>query len=155
MTNEQRNFIHALELQFFSLEIFDENPNAMFETVVIDVDDECVPLPKILKKVVVNVNCKFQKIWAMKMPWVEPIFNEVRLVSAMNVVFVPKFKGRKKNWLLNRTLLLNIQVRIRVLMVNGSWIQNVCKLKMKSLMLNFLQPLFSSSYAMVRQWKTR
>ncbi len=55
----------------------------MFEIVVIDVDDECVPLPKVPKNVVVNVNCKFQKIWAMKMPWVKPIFNEIGLVYAM------------------------------------------------------------------------
>jgi hypothetical protein len=34
----------------------------MFETVVINVDDECVPFPKIPRKVVANVNCKFQKI---------------------------------------------------------------------------------------------
>jgi len=34
-TNEQRNFLHALELQFFSFEIFDVNPNAKFETVLI------------------------------------------------------------------------------------------------------------------------
>ncbi len=54
-TNEQRNFLHAFELQYSSLEIFDINPNAMFEIVVIDVDDEYVPLPKIPKKVVANV----------------------------------------------------------------------------------------------------
>jgi len=56
-TNEQRNFLHAFELQSSSLEIFDVDPNAMCEIVVIDVDDECVPLPKIPKKVVANVNC--------------------------------------------------------------------------------------------------
>jgi len=56
-TNEQRNFFHALELQSSSLEIFDVNSNAMFEIVVIDVDDECVPLPKIPKKV---VTCQLQ-----------------------------------------------------------------------------------------------
>jgi hypothetical protein len=45
-TNEHKNFLHALELQSSSLEIFDVDPNAMFETVVIDVDDECVPRPQ-------------------------------------------------------------------------------------------------------------
>jgi hypothetical protein len=70
-------------------------------------------------------------------------------------MFVPELKGMKKNWLLNETLLLNIQVRRRNLMVNGSWTQNVCMLKMKSLMLNFLQPLSSSSCVMVRKWKMR
>jgi len=34
----------------------------MFETIVIDVDDECVPLPNKPKKVVADVNHKFQKI---------------------------------------------------------------------------------------------
>jgi hypothetical protein len=34
----------------------------MLETIVIDVDNECVPPPKKPKNVVVDVNCKFQKI---------------------------------------------------------------------------------------------
>jgi hypothetical protein len=34
----------------------------VLETVVIDVDDECVPFPKKPKKVVADVNCKFQEI---------------------------------------------------------------------------------------------
>jgi hypothetical protein len=97
-TNEQKNFLHALELQSSSLEIFDVNPNAMFETVVIDVDDECVLLPEMPKKVVANVNCKFQKIWAMKMPWVEPIFNEVGLVSTMKCRVCTKIERKEKNW---------------------------------------------------------
>jgi len=95
-TNEQRNFLHALELQSFSLEIFDVNPNAMFETVVIDVDDEYVPLPKIPKKVVANVNYKFQKIGAMKLPWVEPIFNEVGLVFTMRCCVCTRIERKEK-----------------------------------------------------------
>jgi len=70
----------------------------MFETIVIDVDDECVPLPKTPKKVVVNVNCKFQKIWAMKMPWVEPIFKEVGLVYIMRCYVYTKIERKEKNW---------------------------------------------------------
>jgi len=35
-----------IELQFFSLEIFVIDPNAMLEIVTIDVDDECFPPPK-------------------------------------------------------------------------------------------------------------
>jgi hypothetical protein len=31
----------------------------MLETIVMDVDDECLPFPKKPKKVVVNVNYKF------------------------------------------------------------------------------------------------
>ncbi len=43
-TNELKGFL-MLQLQSSSLQIFDVDPNAMFETIVIDVDDECVPLP--------------------------------------------------------------------------------------------------------------
>jgi hypothetical protein len=32
----------------------------------------------------------------MKVPWAEPIFNEIRLVSFMGCHFVPELKGRKK-----------------------------------------------------------
>ncbi len=45
-TNEQRTFLHALELQYFPLEIFVVDLDAFLETIVIDVDDECVPPPK-------------------------------------------------------------------------------------------------------------
>jgi len=34
----------------------------MLEIIVINVDTECVPLPKKLEKVVANVNCRFQEI---------------------------------------------------------------------------------------------
>jgi hypothetical protein len=60
-TNEQKNLPHALELQSLSLERFDVDPNAMFETIIIDVDYKCFPFPKKPKKVV-DVNHKFQKI---------------------------------------------------------------------------------------------
>jgi hypothetical protein len=32
----------------------------------------------------------------MKMPWAKPVFNEVRLVSAMGCHFVPELKRKKK-----------------------------------------------------------
>jgi len=35
-----------IELQFFSLEMFVVDPNAMLESITIDVDDECVHLPQ-------------------------------------------------------------------------------------------------------------
>jgi hypothetical protein len=31
----------------------------------------------------INVNHKFQDVWALTMRWVEPIFNEARLVTSM------------------------------------------------------------------------
>jgi len=49
-------------LHFFSHQIFDIDPNAMLEIVVIDVDDESTPTPKTHKKVVIDVNFKFQEI---------------------------------------------------------------------------------------------
>jgi hypothetical protein len=55
-------FFMPLNCNFFSLEILDVYLDAMFEIVVIDVDDEYVPPPKKPKKVVAYVNCKFQKI---------------------------------------------------------------------------------------------
>jgi hypothetical protein len=78
-TLKNKEIFLTLELQSSSLEILVVDPNAMLEILVINVDNECVPSPKKSKKVVVDVNRKFQKIWAMKMPWVEPIFNEVGL----------------------------------------------------------------------------
>jgi hypothetical protein len=125
----------------------------MLETIVIDVDDECVPPPQIPKKVVVNVNHKFQKIWAMKMPWAKPIFHEVGPISTLIFHVCTKIESKEKNLVVKWDLLINIQVKRRVLMVSGSWIQNVCMLKMKSLMHNCLQPLSSSSCVMVRQGK--
>jgi hypothetical protein len=94
---EQINFPHVLELQFFSIEIFVVNPNAMLETFTIDVDDEYVPPPKKTRKVATNVNCKFQDIWVVKMPWAKPIINEVRLVSTMRccVCTIIKIKETK------------------------------------------------------------
>jgi hypothetical protein len=59
---EQINFLHAPNLQSSSLEVFVVDPNAIFATIVIDVDDECAPLPKIPQKVIANVNHKFLEI---------------------------------------------------------------------------------------------
>jgi hypothetical protein len=43
---EQITFPHAPKLQSSSLEIFVVDPDPLLETIVIDVDDECVPPPK-------------------------------------------------------------------------------------------------------------
>ncbi len=68
-TSEQKNFLHVLKLQSSSIEIFFVDLDTMLKTIVIDFDDECVPFPKKPKKVIANVNYKFQEIWAMKIPW--------------------------------------------------------------------------------------
>ncbi len=73
----------------------------MLEIVVIDVDDECVPFPKKPKKFVIDVNCKFQEIWAMKMPWVEPIFNDVGLVCIVNCYVCTKIERKEKKLVVN------------------------------------------------------
>jgi hypothetical protein len=121
-TSEQRNFLHAFKLQFFSLEIFVVDTDVMFDIVVINVDDECVPPFKKPKKVVVDVTYKFWEIWAVKMPWLEPIFNEVGLVFVVKCLvctrierkgkkmvvkwdFIDKHAGKKKgcdgNWIMD------------------------------------------------------
>ncbi len=61
-TSEQKNIPHDLELHSSSFQIFDINPNAMLKIVVIHVDDESTPTSKKPKKVVTNVNYKFQEI---------------------------------------------------------------------------------------------
>jgi hypothetical protein len=83
-------------LQSSSHEIFDVDLDAMLETIVINVDDECVPPPKKPQKVFANFSHKFQKILAMKMPWVEPIFNEVGMVSTMKRGVFTKIERKGK-----------------------------------------------------------
>ncbi len=82
-------FFMPLNCIFFSPKIFYVYPNAMLEIIVRDVDNKCVTPPKKPKKVVVDVNCKFQETWVMKMPWAESIYNEVNLVSIVKYCFVP------------------------------------------------------------------
>jgi hypothetical protein len=81
--DEQRNILHDLELHSSSPQIFDINPDAMLETIIINVDDECALAPKTYKKVMIDVNYKSQEIWAVKMPWAELNFNEAGVVFAM------------------------------------------------------------------------
>jgi hypothetical protein len=95
-TSEQKRLLHVLELQSSSLEIFYVNPNAMFETIVIDVDDECDLLPQKPKKVVVDVNHKFLKIWTMKMVCAKPIFNELGWVYVVKCHVCTKIEKEGK-----------------------------------------------------------
>jgi hypothetical protein len=121
-TNEQRNFLQALELQSSLLEILYVNPNAMFKIDVINVDDECDPLPKFPKKVVVNINCKFQKIWAMKMPWVEPIFHDIGLVSTMKCYVCTIIEWKGKNWVVKWDVIVKHPSKKKGF--NGKWIMD-------------------------------
>ncbi len=54
------------------------------------------PTSKTHKKVVTNVDHKFQEIWAIKMPWAKPIFNEVGVVSTMRCCVCTRSERRKK-----------------------------------------------------------
>jgi hypothetical protein len=55
------------------------------------------PTPKKPKKLVTDVNCKFKEIWAIKMPWLEPIFNEVGVVSILKCCVYTKIKKEGEN----------------------------------------------------------
>jgi len=109
----------------------------VLEIVVINVDDECVPSPKNSKKVVDDVNRKFQKIWDMKMLWVEPIFNEVGLrkekILVVRLDFIDKHPNKKKGF--------------------DKWIMDPKCMHVKNeiFMFNFLQPL--SFDVIFKQWR--
>jgi hypothetical protein len=70
---------------------------AMLEIVVIDLDDEFILVPKTHKKVVTNVNYKFQEIWVVKVPWTKPIFNEVGVVFTMICHVCMRIERKEKN----------------------------------------------------------
>jgi hypothetical protein len=62
---------------------------------VIHVDDEST-VQKIQKKVVTNLNYKFQKIPILKMPWVEPIFYEIGVISIVRCHVCTKIERKEK-----------------------------------------------------------
>jgi hypothetical protein len=97
----------------------------MLESIVIDLDDEFTLDPKTHKRVGTNVNCKFQEIWVIKVPWEKPIFNEVGVVFTMVCHVCMRIQRKEKNWL-RCGILLTKYVKEKVHMVTGSWIQNVC-----------------------------
>jgi hypothetical protein len=51
------------------------------------------------------VNYKFKDVWALKMPWAKPIFNEVGLVTFLKCHLCSKIEKRTRFWWLNRILL--------------------------------------------------
>jgi hypothetical protein len=60
------------------------------------------------------------------MPWAEPIFDEIAMVSAMRCHVCNKIERKEKIMVAKWDLLKNMQVKQKVQMVSGSWIQNVC-----------------------------
>lgn len=95
------------------------------ETVVIDLDDEFTRVPKTHKKVVTNVNYKFQEIWVVKVPWAKPIFNELGVLFTMICHVCMRIERKEKNLVASGILLINMYIKERVRMVSGSWIQNM------------------------------
>ncbi len=72
------------------------------------------------------------------MPWAKPIFNDIELVYAMKCCVCTKIK-RKGKILVFRWDSVDKHVGKKKV-TNGKWIMDlICTLKMKSLMLNFLQ----------------
>ncbi len=42
------------------------------------------------------MSCKFQDVWALKMPWAKPIFNEARLVTSTKCHVCSKIEKKDK-----------------------------------------------------------
>ncbi len=41
---------------------------------------------------------KFQNVWALKMPWVEPIFSEARMVTSVKCCVCSKIEKNTRFW---------------------------------------------------------
>jgi hypothetical protein len=88
---EQRNQNQNLELTTVALQNFRKmfEHSKKFNPIIVEDEN---PSPIVLENVHASkfflkktsnivVNCKFYDVWALKMPWVEPIFNEVGLIT--------------------------------------------------------------------------
>jgi hypothetical protein len=93
---------------------------------------------------------KTSNVWALNMPWIEPIFNEVGMVIFLICYVCSKIENKNKVWWLNEIPLINMQGKGKLLMVNGLWVQNVGMQKMKLLMLNYQQQLSFNSLILVK-----
>ncbi len=69
--------------------------------------------------------------------------------------FILKLKRRTRLWWLSGIPLKSIQLKRKLLMVSGLWIQNVAMQKMKLFMLTYQQQLSSNSLILVKQWKIK
>jgi uncharacterized protein YabE (DUF348 family) len=58
----KKNLLMIQNCILFHLRFFNIDPNAMLKTININVDNEFAPFFKTHKKVVININRKFQKI---------------------------------------------------------------------------------------------
>ncbi len=73
----------------------------------------------------INVNHKFQDVWALKMRWVEPIFNEVGLVTSLKCHVYSKIEKKDKVLVVKWDSIEKHASKRKLLMVSGLWIQNV------------------------------
>jgi hypothetical protein len=109
-----------------------ENPNP------IDVKDVHFLIPKNGEKNCdTNVNRKFLDAWALKMPWAEPIFNEIGLVISMKCYVYSKIEKRDKVLVAKWDSIENHVSKKKLMVLSGLWIQNVGMQKMKLFMFNY------------------
>jgi hypothetical protein len=76
-------------------------------------ENGCDHNPKKLKKGETKVNYKFQKVWALKMPRVKPIINEVGLVGNTKCCVCISIERKEKVFVIKGDSIKKIQVRER------------------------------------------
>jgi hypothetical protein len=103
----------------------------MLEIIIINVHDECGPVPKTHKKVKIDVNYKFQEIWTVKMPWAKLNFNEVGVVSIVRCDNVCTKIERKKEIFVAKWDFIDKHVGIRK-GSNGKWIMDPKSMHVKN-----------------------
>jgi len=89
------------------------------------------------------------------MRWVEPIFNEARLVTSMKCHVYSKIEKKDKVLVVKWDSIEKHARKKKFMMLSGLWIQNVGMQKMKLLMVSYQQQLFSNSLILVKQWKIK
>ncbi len=101
------------------------------------------------------MNHKFQDVWALKMRWVKPIFNEARLVTFMKYCVYSKIEKKDKVLVVKWDSIEKHASKKKTHDGKWLWIQNVGKQKIKLLMLNYQQQLSSNNLILVKQWKIK
>jgi len=96
------------------------------------------------------VNHKFQDVWALKMPWAKPIFNEVGMVTFVKCHVCFKIEKKDKVLVVKWDSIEKHAIKGKF---SGLWIQNVGMQKMKLLSFNYQQ--LSSNNLIVKQWKIK
>jgi len=87
----------------------------------------------------------------MKMPWEEPIFNEIGLIFTMKCHVCTKTERKEKNWVVKWDFIVKHLSKKKGF--DGKWIMDPKCLHVKN-EISYV-PLSYSSCITVRQWKTR